>query len=442
MKKSIVAIVGRPNVGKSTLFNRICKKRSAIVDFQEGVTRDRKYETADWNGKYFLLVDTGGIIPKSIDQIDTAVKIQAEIAIEEADVVLFVVDAKVGVTAMDEQITSILSPHRKKVMLVANKTDNEKDLLEIYDFLKLGLGEPYAIAALHGRNMGNFLDDLTSILSDCSEDDTEESIKVAIVGKPNVGKSSLLNRLLGQQSVIVADTPGTTRDSIDASIHYFEKKITFIDTAGLRKKSKVKYGIEYFSTMRTLESVLRADVTLLILDATDEVSNQDQKIASYALRNHKDIIILMNKWDLVKKDNHSVKEFTKKINEQLNFIEHAPVIFISALSGQRVQKVLETVLDVYAESQKRIPTARLNSFLEKVVGYYPPSHSSGKHVRIFFCTQILSHPPTFVFFCNNPKLVTVTYRRYLENKIREEFQFSGAALRLFFRGRTANEFVD
>lgn len=442
MKKSVVAIVGRPNVGKSTLFNRICKKRSAIVDFLEGVTRDRKYETAEWNGKQFILVDTGGIIPKSLDQIDNAVKIQAELAIEEADVILFLVDTKVGITAMDEQIASILSPHREKVMLVANKVDNEKDQLDVYDFMKLGFGEPFSVAALHGRNMGNFLDELTGLLTDFFEEETEETIHVAIVGKPNVGKSSLLNKLLGQQSVIVSDVPGTTRDSIDASIRFFGKKITFIDTAGLRKKTKVKYGIEYFSTMRTIESVQRADIVVLVLDATEEVSNQDQKIASYAIRNHKDIIILMNKWDLIKKTNHSVKEYSKKINEQLQFIEHAPILFISALSGQRVQKILETIIDVYAESQKRIPTARLNEFLEKVVNFFPPSHSSGKHAKIYFCTQIRSHPPTFVFFCNNPKLITVSYRRYLENKIRDEFKFAGAAVRLFFRGRSANDFLE
>jgi GTPase len=435
MKKSIVAIVGRPNVGKSTLFNRVCKKRSAIVDFEEGVTRDRKYETAEWNGKFFILVDTGGIIPKSLDKIDNAVKLQAEIAIEEADVILFLVDAKVGITTMEEHIASILSPHRDKVILVANKVDNEKDHLEIFEFMKLGFGEPFPVGALHGRNMGNFLDELATCVNDMPEEEAEETIKVAIVGKPNVGKSSLLNKLIGQQSLIVSDVPGTTRDSIDLSMKYFDKKITFIDTAGLRRKAKIKYGVEYFSTMRTIESVGEADIVLLMLDATDDVSNQDQKIASYALRNHKDIIILMNKWDLIVKDNQSTKKFTKKIIDQLKFIDHAPIIFVSALTGQRVQKILEKVIEVYTESQKRIPTAKLNTFLEKVVGFFPPSHSSGKHAMIYYCTQIRSHPPTFIFFCNNPKLITVSYRRYLENKLRDEYKFAGAALKLLFRGR-------
>ncbi len=439
MRKNIVAIVGRPNVGKSTLFNRICKKRSAIVDFQEGVTRDRKYETAEWNGKYFLLVDTGGIIPKSTEKLDKAVKLQAEFAIEEADKILFLVDAKVGITDMDLQIAKILSPYRDKVFLTANKVDNEKDLLDVFDFMKLGFGEPFPIAAIHGRNMGNFLDALTSTLENYLEEDCEDSIHIAIVGKPNLGKSSLLNKLLGQQSVIVSDEPGTTRDSIDLSIRYFGKKFVFIDTAGLRKKSKIKYGIEYFSNLRTIESIKRADVVLLLLDATDEVSNQDQKIASYAIRNHKDIIILFNKWDLITKDNSSVKEYIQKIHDQLNFVEHAPVMFVSALTGQRVQTILKKIVHVYDESKKRIPTAKLNDFLEKVVGFFPPAHSSGKHTRIYFCTQVRSHPPSFVFFCNNPKLVTVSYRRYLENKLREEFSFAGTAIRLFFRGRNKND---
>ncbi|MCD4818245.1 MAG: ribosome biogenesis GTPase Der [Candidatus Cloacimonetes bacterium] len=439
MKKSIVAIVGRPNVGKSTLFNRICRKRSAIVDFEEGVTRDRKYEEAEWNGIRFDLVDTGGIIPKSDHKIDKAVRIQAEIAIEEADFILFLVDAKVGTTTVDIEIAKSLSQHREKVMLVANKVDNEKDALEVYDFLQLGFGEAFPVAAVQGRNTGNFLDELVKNLNPSDEEETSDSIKIAIVGKPNVGKSSLINRLIGQQSLIVSDIPGTTRDSIDLQLKYFGKDITFIDTAGLRKKSRIKYGVEYFSTMRTIESIDRSNIVLLILDATENISTQDQKIASYAARKFKDIMILINKWDLIKKDNSSVGGFIKDVKEQLKFVDYAPVIFLSALTGQRVQSILKKIIEVNEESQKRIPTSQLNKFLDKTTAFFPPSHSSGKHSKIFYCTQVRTHPPTFVYFCNDPKLITKHYRRYIYNKMREEFDFTGASIKIFFRGRGKNE---
>ena len=436
MKKSVVAIVGRPNVGKSTLFNRICRKRKAIVDFEEGVTRDRKYEEAEWSGNTFILVDTGGIIPKSVDKIDKAVKFQAEIAIEESDLILFLVDAKVGTTDMDMEVAKILSGHREKVMLVANKVDNEKDELEVYDFLKLGFGDAFPIAANQGRNTGNFLDELiTNIQKVPANEEDDDSIKIALVGKPNVGKSSLINRIMGEQTTIVTDVPGTTRDSIDLHLNYHQTKMTFIDTAGLRKKKRIQYGVEYFSNMRTIESINRADVVLLILDAMEEISNQDQKIASYAARNYKEIIILVNKWDLVKKDNSSVGEFVSNIKRILPFAQFAPIIFISALTGQRVQKIMDIIQKVEAESKKRIPTSELNKFLEKVTTKFPPTHSSGKHTKIFYCTQVKVHPPTFIFFCNNPKLVTEHYRRYLRNQIREYFKFKGTSIKTLFRQR-------
>jgi GTP-binding protein len=440
MKKSVVAIVGRPNVGKSTLFNRICRKRSAIVDFEEGVTRDRKYEEAEWTGQYFIVVDTGGIIPKSSDSIDKAVKFQAEVAIEEADLILFLVDAKTGTTDIDMEIARILSDHREKVMLVANKVDNEKDELEIYDFMQLGFGEPFSIAAIQGRNIGNFLDEVIKHINAVpSQPEEEDSIKIAIVGKPNVGKSSLVNRITGQDINIVTDIPGTTRDSIDTSITHFGKKYTFIDTAGLRRKKRIKYGVEYFSTMRTIESINRADVVLIVLDATSEISTQDQKIVSYAARNFKDIIILYNKWDLIKKTNITVGEYIEQIRAELRFVEFAPVVFISALTGQRVSKILDLIMKVEEESRKRIPTSELNRFLEKVIGKFPPTHSSGKHTKIYFCTQVKTHPPTFVFFCNDPKLITTHYKRYLNNQLRETFKFEGASIKTFFRGRSADD---
>ncbi len=437
MRKSIVAIVGRPNVGKSTLFNRICRKRSAIVDFEEGVTRDRKYEEAEWSGHNFVVVDTGGIIPKSSNSIDKAVKFQAEVAIEEADFILFVVDTKIGTTAIDMEVAKILSPHRDKVLLVANKTDNEKDELEIYDFMQLGFGDPFPIAAVHGRNTGNFLDEVVKNIDTLASDEIEEEdvIKVAIVGKPNVGKSSLVNRLSGKEDNIVTDIPGTTRDSIDMHLNYKNKKFTFIDTAGLRRKKRIKYGVEYFSTMRTIESINRADIVLLLLDANDEISTQDQRIASYAARNYKEIILIVNKWDLIEKDNSTIGKYIEKIRTELKFVEFAPVLFISALTGQRAHKTFELLLEVDEESKKRIPTSQLNKFLQKVTAKFPPAHSSGKHSMIYYCSQVKTQPPTFVFFCNNAKLITTHYKRYLNNQLREEFKFSGATIKTIFRSR-------
>lgn len=438
--KNIVAIVGRPNVGKSTLFNRICRKRLAIVDAQEGITRDRLYQETYWAGISFIVVDTGGIIPKAEDEIDKAVKFQAEIAMEEADVVIFLVDAKVGTTDLDLEVARILSPHREKIILAANKVDNEKDQLEIYDFLQLGFGEAFPLAAIHGRNVGNFLDIVISRLKQIPVvNEAEDAIKVAIVGKPNVGKSSIVNKLTGSETNIVTTVPGTTRDAIDTSIRHFGQKITIIDTAGLRRKKRIKYGVEYFSSMRTIESINRAQVVLLIIDATEVVSTQDQKIASYAHRNFKDIVIVINKWDLIEKDNSSVGKFISDLNRELPFLQYAPKIFVSALTGQRIRQILDIIMEVEAESRKRIPTAELNKFLSRATGHFAPSHSSGKHSKIYYCTQVKSAPPTFVFFCNNPALITKQYRKYLENQLREQFKFQGVPLRVFFRGRDADD---
>ncbi len=446
MAKSIVAIVGRPNVGKSTLFNRLCRKRSAIVDFEEGITRDRKYEEAEWLGQAFVIVDTGGIIPKSADTINKAIKFQAEIAIQEADFILFVVDAHTGTTDIDVEIAKILSPHRQKVMLVINKVDNEKFEMETYDFLQLGFGDGFPLSAAQGRNTGNFLDELLKNIKTEKQDDDkkkeENTINIAIVGKPNVGKSSITNRLIGENTVIVNEVPGTTRDSIDSILNYQGKKLVFIDTAGLRKKKKIKYGVEYFSSMRTIESINRADVVLLVLDANDEVSTQDQKIASYAARNFKDLIIVVNKWDLIKKETMTSKKFEEKIFRELKFIEHAPIIFVSALTGQRVRKMLDILLEVENQSHNRIPTSQLNEFLEKAIGFFPPSHSSGRHSKIFYCSQVRTHPPTFIFFCNDTDLITVHYKRYLHNRLRDTFGFKGATIKLLFRGRKKNDFED
>ncbi len=440
MKKNIVAIVGRPNVGKSTLFNRICGKRSAIVDFEEGVTRDRKYETTQWNGKEFTLVDTGGITFENKDKISTAIRKQAEIAIEEADIILFLVDAKVVPTDTDEEIARILRRHSEKVILVANKVDSDKDFPNIFEYMKLGFGEPIPIAAANGRNTGNMLDMLTDKIPEYKKQVPDENIiNIAIVGKPNVGKSSIINKLMGQNATIVSDIPGTTRDSIDMQMKYFGKTLNFIDTAGLRKKSKIKYGVEYFSIMRTIDSINRADIVLLILDATQNISVQDQRIASYIKRNYKDLIIIFNKWDLIEKDTYTVGEYIKKIKDKLGFVDYAPVIFTSALTGQRVRKILDKILEVEEKSNTRIPTSQLNKFLEMILAKFPPSHSSGKHSKIYYCTQTDVHPPTFVFFCNNPKLITVHYKRFINNQLREYFDFKGASFKVMFRGKKENE---
>ena len=463
MSKPIVAIIGRPNVGKSTLFNRFCRKRSAIVDFEEGITRDRKYETVDWNGREFLVVDTGGIIPDSDLTMDKAVKMQAQIAIEQADVIVFLCDIKTGITKYDMQIAKTLSNHREKMILVVNKVDNEKDELDLYDFMKLGLGEPIGIAAISGRNIGNFLDEIVYKLPNIDhelqdEEEREQNIiKVAVVGKPNVGKSSLVNKLIGQNSVIVTDIPGTTRDSIDLQMEYEYKsqipppsppthtswggqnqtfKITFIDTAGLRKKAKVKYGVEYFSTMRTIESIDRADIIVLMLDSFEDFSDQDQKIASYAQKSFKTIIVILNKWDLIQdKDNKTFNNYIKKVKEEFEFLTYAPVLTISALTGQRVNRVPELICQVWEESNKRIPTGELNRFFEGIILKKPPSHSTGKHVKILYVTQQNINPPTFFFFCNDPRLVPEHYKRFLRNQIREEFKFTGATIKLVFKGR-------
>lgn len=442
-RKPIVAIVGRPNVGKSTLFNRLCRTRSAIVDFQEGITRDRKYETVEWNERSFIVVDTGGIIPDSIDQMDKAIQLQAKIAIEQADVIIFLNDVKTGITDWDQQIAIELSKHREKVMLVVNKVDNEKDELDLFEFYNLGLGEPMAIAAASGRNSGNFLDELVKLLpppiedEDESQIDLDKLIKVAIVGKPNVGKSSLINRLFGENSVIVTDIPGTTRDSVDLHKDYQGYHLNFVDTAGLRKKNRIKYGVEYFSSMRTIESMDRANVIVMVMDVSTSFSDQDQRIASYAQRGFKNIIIVLNKWDLIEdKDNKTYNEFVKKVKYEFPFLEYAPILTMSALTGQRVHRLQDLIIKVFEESRRRIPTSQLNDFFEKVIGKTPPTHKSGKHIKVYYVTQQAVNPPTFIFFTNDPSLIQVHYKRFLKNQIREQFKFEGATIKLIFRGKT------
>ncbi|HOC95843.1 MAG TPA: ribosome biogenesis GTPase Der [Candidatus Cloacimonadota bacterium] len=442
MRKHVVSIVGRPNVGKSTLFNRLCRKRVAIVDPEAGITRDRKYEDVEWNGKVFKLVDTGGIVFDSGEAMDKMIRHQAILAIDESDLIIFMVDAQTGSTDIDREIARILYPHRDKVMLVANKTDSEKFEWELYDFLQLGYGDPFPISASHGRNTGNFLDELLKLMPDtqaAADEPADERIKIAVVGKPNVGKSSIVNLLLGQEKQIVTDVPGTTRDAIDSVFRYHGNEYILIDTAGLRRKTKVNYGVEYYSVMRTIEAVDRSDVVVIVLAADEPLSAQDVKIASYAKRRHKEVMVVFNKWDLVEKDSGSTGRFIASLHEEMPFLQYAPVLFISAKTGQRINRVMEMVVKIEEESKKRISTSELNRFMEQVVERRPPTHKTGKHVKIHYVTQAAVKPPTFVFFCNQPALVSENYRRYLQNQIRDMFSFEGVSIKLIFKGKKESE---
>ena len=443
MRKYIVSIVGRPNVGKSTLFNRLCRKRSAIVDFEAGITRDRKYEDVEWNGKIFKLVDTGGIVFNSTETIEKMVQHQVMLAIEESDLILFMVDAQTGTTDIDKEIAKILYPHKDKVMLIANKADNEKYEWEVYDFLQLGFGDAIPISASQGRNTGDFLDAVIELIPGTQSifqlDEKSSATRIAVVGKPNVGKSSIVNLLLGNPKLIVTEIPGTTRDSIDSPFRYHNKDYILIDTAGLRRKTRVNYGVEYFSTLRTIESIDRCDIVVLVLTADEEISVQDMKIASYAKRKMKEIMVVYNKLDLIEKETNTINKYLKELHFQMPFLQFAPVRFISAKTTQRIHKIMETVAKIEEESEKRISTSELNRFMETVIMHRPPTHPSGKHIKIYYITQAAVKPPTFIFFCNTPSLITENYRRYLHNQLREMFKFEGVSIKLIFKGRTKNE---
>ncbi|HPI43017.1 MAG TPA: ribosome biogenesis GTPase Der, partial [Candidatus Cloacimonas acidaminovorans] len=439
MRKYIVSIVGRPNVGKSTLFNRLCRKRSAIVDFEAGITRDRKYEDVEWNGKIFKLVDTGGIVFNSIETIDKMVLHQVMLAIDESDLIIFMVDAQTGTTDIDKEIAKILYPHKDKVMLVANKADNEKYEWEVYDFLQLGFGDVIPISAAQGRNTGDFLDAVIERIPGTQSifqlEEKSSATRIAVVGKPNVGKSSIVNLLLGNPKLIVTEIPGTTRDAIDSPFRYHNKDYVLIDTAGLRRKTRVNYGVEYFSTLRTIEAIDRCDIVVLVLTADEELSVQDIKIASYAKRKMKEIMVVYNKWDLIEKETNTINKYLKELHYQMPFLQFAPVLFISAKTTQRIHRIMETVAKIEEESEKRISTAELNRFMEKVIMHRPPTHPSGRHIKIYYITQAAVKPPTFIFFCNTPSLITENYRRYLHNQLREMFKFEGVSIKLIFKGR-------
>lgn len=434
MAKQIVAVVGRPNVGKSTLFNKLAGKRISIVEDTPGVTRDRIYAEAEWLRHKFTIIDTGGIEPHSDDIILSQMRRQAQIAMETADVIVFIVDGKEGLTGADGEVAQMLRKSKKPVVLVVNKIDNLKDENNAYEFFNLGIGEPITISASQGLGLGDMLDKIVSLFNEeeLNEED-DEYIRIAMIGKPNVGKSSLINKLLGEERVIVSEVPGTTRDAIDSYLETDEGKFILIDTAGLRRKSKVKEVIERYSVIRTFTAVERADVCILMLDAEEGITDQDEKIIGYAHELGKAIMIIVNKWDLIEKDEKTMENFKKMLQRSLNFMTYAPYLFISAKTGQRVHKVLQMAKNCYANYSKRISTGVLNDVVNKAVLMKEPPVVGIKRLKIYYVTQVASKPPIFVFFVNDFQALHFSYQRYLENQLRESFDFEGSGIKLQFR---------
>ncbi|MEC9195890.1 MAG: ribosome biogenesis GTPase Der [Bacteroidota bacterium] len=428
----IVAIVGRPNVGKSTFFNRLIKKREAIVDAVSGVTRDRHYGQSDWNGIDFSLIDTGGYVEGSEDIFQKEIDKQVNLAIEEADAILFMVDLVEGLTGMDETIAQLLRRSQKPVFLTANKGDNSKITESISEFYALGYENIYPVSAINGSGTGELLDELVRVLPEQAE--TENTLpRFAVVGRPNAGKSSFINSLIGEERYIVTDIAGTTRDSIDTKYNRFGFEFNLVDTAGIRKKSKVKEDIEFYSVMRSIRAIEYCDICLLMVDATRGFDGQVQNIFWLAHRNNKGIVILVNKWDLVKKETQSIKLFEKQIKEKTAPFVDVPIVFISTLNKQRIFKAIETAVTVYNCRSNRIPTRKLNDILLPIIESRPPPSFKGKFVKIKFCTQLPTPHPQFAFFCNLPKYVKEPYKRFLENKLRELFEFNGVPIQIFFR---------
>ncbi|MCC6943973.1 MAG: ribosome biogenesis GTPase Der [Thermomicrobiales bacterium] len=442
MTKPIVAIVGRPNVGKSTLFNRLVGERQAIVEDEPGTTRDRVYGTADWRGIDFTIVDTGGlqdeseISGSSHTEIARRTREQARSAIDEADVVVFLVDTKSGLTAGDYDVADLLRRTDKPTILVANKADNLSRRDDVVEFFSLGLGDPVAISSIHGTGTGDLLDLIVEALPEVEEIEETEGPKIAIVGRPNVGKSRLLNALLGEERAIVSDVPGTTRDSLDTVVMWEGQPVTLIDTAGIRRRGRVETGIEQFSVLRSMRAIDRSDVVLMVIDATEPFTAQDMHIAGYVEDQKKGIVIVLNKWDLIDKGPTTMEEFREESRDALAFMPYAPLVFISAKYGQRVDQVMATALDVVTERERHVSTAQLNKMLREAVAAHPPPSKHGKYIKFYYATQADVAPPTFIFFCNEPKMIHFSYRRYLENQLRQEFGFIGSPVRISFRGRS------
>ena len=429
---AIVAIVGRPNVGKSTLFNRLIQRREAIVDAVSGVTRDRHYGKSDWNGKPFSVIDTGGYVVGSDDIFEQEIDKQVELAITEADAIIFMVDVESGITSMDQEVARLLYKVDKPVFLAVNKVDNVKRKADAVEFYALGLGAYYPLSSVNGMGTGELLDDLVKVLPESTEEESQLP-RFAVVGRPNAGKSSLINVLIGEERYIVTDIAGTTRDSIDTRYNRFGFEFNLVDTAGIRRKTKVKENLEFYSVMRSVRSIEYCDVCLLLLDATRGFDRQVQHIFGLAQRNHKGIVILVNKWDLVEKDTHSVKAYTAKIKDAIAPFVDVPILFISVLNKQRVFKAVSTAIEVYKNRSKKIVTRKLNDVMLPIIAKTPPPVYKGKQVKIKFCTQLPTPYPQFVFFCNLPQYIREPYKRFLENKLRENFCFTGVPLSIFMR---------
>lgn len=440
MSKPIVAIVGRPNVGKSTLFNQIGKKKVSIVENFPGVTRDRIYLDAQWLNHEFTMIDTGGIEIESTDHILTSMRRQAEIAIEEADVVVFVVDGRTGMTNADLEVAHILRGSQKPIVLAVNKVDSPQRELDIYEFYNLGLGDPIPISASNSLNLGDLLDKIVAAFPDSSSAPKEDDeISISVIGRPNVGKSSLVNAILGQDRVIVSDVPGTTRDAIDTHFIKDGSKFMLIDTAGMRRKAKIDLPVERYSVMRSLRAVDRSDVVLMVIDADEGVTEQDKKIAGYAHEGGKGVILVVNKWDLIEKDDKTSLRFTETLREELGFLQYAPVLYASALTKQRVHRVTDLVKYVADQQAMRVQTSVLNQIVTDAISINPPPAHKGRRLKILFATQANIKPPTFVIFVNDPELMHFSYLRFLENKLRESFGFEGTPLKLVVRGKKEEE---
>ncbi len=457
MSKPIVALVGRPNVGKSTLFNRIAGQRLAVVHDQPGTTRDRLHAPAEWNGVPFTVVDTGGIEalpetvvagrrpgPERVLAQDSApyiplMRAQAELAIQEANAVIFITDAAGGPTAADEEVADILRRARCPIFLAANKADNPRLRQAALEFYALGLGAVYPISALHGTGVADLLDDMVKALPSSEPEVEDERVKIAIVGRPNVGKSSLLNRLLGEERAIVSPIPGTTRDAIDTHLEWESTPITLIDTAGIRRRGKIERGVEHYSVLRALRAIQRADVALLMIDGVEGVTAQDAHVAGFILDEWASVVVLVNKWDAVWKETHTMAEYTRWVREAFRFLDYVPVLFISALTGRRVHKVVPTALAVQAARRRRIPTGELNRLVQDALARHAPPSKRGKRLKIYYVSQPGVDPPTFVFHVNDSDLVHFSYERYLENQLRGAYEFPGTPLRLVFRRRERRE---
>ena len=455
MTKPIVALVGRPNVGKSTLFNRLVGERLAIVDDVPGTTRDRLFAECEWNGRAFIIIDTGGIDPThggkaplsigSADFIDE-IREQAQAAIREADVVLLITDGETGVTEPDREVAEILRRSQKKqpdgtflppIFVVVNKCENQNRRDQATEFYELGLGDPHPISSLHGTNTGDLLDVLVASFprQEQSIEEADDSVKIAVVGKPNAGKSSLLNKLVGKERMIVSPIAGTTRDSIDTKIEYDGIEVTLIDTAGIRRRGRIEPGVEQFSVLRSFKSIEKADVALLMIDATTGITSQDAHIAGFILEEWKSCVVLVNKWDAVEKDSYTMEEFTKTIRRDLNFMDYVPILFISAKTGQRVDQVMPMALRVQEERLARLTTSKINQVIHKAQDAHPHPAHAGRQLKMFYGTQVRSDPPTFMIYVNEPSLMHFTYLRYLENQIRAEYGFLGTPIRIVTKGR-------